>query len=435
MNYHSRSHLLFALLLLLFLLGAPGAVLSAKAAAAGRDGWKQDDSGSWYYYSDGEAVSGWQTINKKTYYFDPAKGNAMATGFTRIASGGKTYTYYFMDRDSISYTDAGLGQMMTGFKTIKRDGVKRAFYFADYRYKALPRGSMLTGFKTISGSKYYFADYRYKAMPYGARLSGWKTISGKKYYFADYRCPDRKVKGSFVTGFVLISDKAYFFSSTGVLDEGWAARNVIVIDPGHSSEIPDGEVPIGPGSKEMKEADNYGTQGIVTGVHEYELNLTVSLKLRDALQKKGYKVVMVRTTNKGQYSCVARAEVANRNKTAVFLRIHANAAPKDHSKKGAMALCITKDNPFIPGMYKKSRLLSDIILKSYVGATGCFNEGVEERDTLISNNWSKVPTTLIELGYMTNTKEDKLMQTKAYQTRMVTGLVNGIDAYFKETAR
>ena len=86
-------------------------------------------------------------------------------------------------------------------------------------------------------------------------------------------------------------------------------------------------------------------------------------------------------------------------------------------------------------MYKSSRLLSDLILKNYVKATGCFNEGVEERDTLISNNWSKVPTTLIELGYMTNAKEDKLMQTKAYQTKMVTGLVNGIDAYFKETAK
>ena len=431
MNFKSR----FCLLLFLVLLILPTVKLRADAASSGRDGWQQDDSGSWHYYTGGKPASGWKTINSKTYYFDPAKGNAMATGFTKIAADGKTYTYYFMDKDSVSYTDAGLGQMMTGFKTIKRDGVNRAFYFADYRYKTLPRGSMLTGFKTIAGSKYYFADYRYKAMPYGSRLSGWKTISGKKYYFADYRCPDWKVKGSFVTGFVLVSDKAYFFSSAGVLDETWASKHVIVIDPGHSSEIPDGDVPIGPGSKEMKEADNYGTQGISTGVHEYELNLTVSLKLRDALKQKGYKVVMVRTTNKGKYSCVARAEIANKNNAAVFLRVHANAAPKDHSKTGAMALCITKNNPFIPKMYKSSRLLSDLILKNYVKATGCFNEGVEKRDTLISNNWSKVPTTLIELGYMTNAKEDKLMQTKAYQTKMVTGLVNGIDAYFKETAK
>ena len=54
---------------------------------------------------------------------------------------------------------------------------------------------------------------------------------------------------------------------------------------------------------------------------------------------------------------------------------------------------------------------------------------------MMGNNWSKVPTTLIELGYMTNKKEDALMQTAAYQEKMLKGLVNGIDAYFKATVK
>ena len=53
---------------------------------------------------------------------------------------------------------------------------------------------------------------------------------------------------------------------------------------------------------------------------------------------------------------------------------------------------------------------------------------------MIANNWCKYPTTLIELGYMTNSKEDALMQTSAYQKKMLAGLVNGIDEYFKKTA-
>jgi N-acetylmuramoyl-L-alanine amidase len=85
-------------------------------------------------------------------------------------------------------------------------------------------------------------------------------------------------------------------------------------------------------------------------------------------------------------------------------------------------------------MYKKSRILSEVLLSSYVKATGCFNEGVWETDTMIANNWCKYPTTLIELGYMTNSKEDALMQTSAYQKKMLAGLVNGIDEYFKKTA-
>ena len=51
---------------------------------------------------------------------------------------------------------------------------------------------------------------------------------------------------------------------------------------------------------------------------------------------------------------------------------------------------------------------------------------------MTGNNWSKVPTTLIELGYMTNAAEDRKMATAAYQTKMVQGMANGIDDYFKK---
>ena len=54
---------------------------------------------------------------------------------------------------------------------------------------------------------------------------------------------------------------------------------------------------------------------------------------------------------------------------------------------------------------------------------------------MIANNWSKVPTTLVELGYMTNEREDPLMQTSAYKQKMVSGLLNGVDAYFKATVK
>ena len=80
-------------------------------------------------------------------------------------------------------------------------------------------------------------------------------------------------------------------------------------------------------------------------------------------------------------------------------------------------------------MYKQSRLLSDKILNSYVKATGCKKEYVWERDDLSGNNWSTVPTTLIELGYMTNAAEDKKMQNADYQKKMVSGIAAGIDQY------
>ena len=109
--------------------------------------------------------------------------------------------------------------------------------------------------------------------------------------------------------------------------------------------------------------------------------------------------------------------------------VHANAA-ESSTPTGAMTINITAHNPYTAATYSQSRRLSDCLIKAYCTATGAKSEGVVERDDLTGNNWAKVPTTLIEVGYMTNPTEDKLMQTDAYQTKMVQGIANGIDQFF-----
>lgn len=80
-------------------------------------------------------------------------------------------------------------------------------------------------------------------------------------------------------------------------------------------------------------------------------------------------------------------------------------------------------------MYKQSYNLSKAVLSAYVKETGCRKEYIWETDTMSGNNWSKVPTTLIKLGYMSNPAEDRRMQNAACQKKMVNGMANGIKEY------
>ncbi len=48
---------------------------------------------------------------------------------------------------------------------------------------------------------------------------------------------------------------------------------------------------------------------------------------------------------------------------------------------------------------------------------------------MTGNNWSQAPTTLIEMGYMSNPTEDRKMQQDSYQKKMVYGIANGINNY------
>ena len=203
----------------------------------------------------------------------------------------------------------------------------------------------------------------------------------------------------------------------------------VVLDPGHSSVVASGTEPLGPGSTENKAADTSGTSGTVSGLTEYELNLTVSQKLRTELQNRGYTVLMTRESNDVPVSCIERADVANNSDADAFVRIHANGS-EDSSAKGAMTICIAPGNPFYPALYEQARALSDCIINNLSEVTGCENDGVWETDSMSGNNWSQVPATIVEMGYMTNPDEDALMATDDYQNKIVKGIADGIDQYF-----
>ena len=283
-----------------------------------------------------------------------------------------------------------------------------------------------TGLKTINGKKYYFKN--------GKKVTGMHKIGNYYYFFSG------AAKGAMSGGWKLVKGHfRYFDKKTGRMavnrtvngrriDKNGIWVPVVVLDPGHSSKVAGGYEPLGPGSGQMKAKDTSGTQGVATNVPEYKLNLTIAKKLKTVLQKRGYKVILTRTNNNVALSCRQRAEIANKAKADAFIRIHANGSTYS-SANGAMTICTTKNSPYVPSLYTKSKALSTQLLNAYVKATGCKKEYVWETDSMSGNNWSKVPTTIIEMGYMSNPAEDRKMQNASYQKRMVQGIANGIDQY------
>lgn len=207
------------------------------------------------------------------------------------------------------------------------------------------------------------------------------------------------------------------------------AGKLICIDAGHQATPNTDTEPVGPGAEDKKAKVSAGNTGVTTGTEEYELNLEVALKLQSALEARGYTVKMIRTSNDVDISNAARAELANSDKTDAFIRIHANGST-DTNASGVMTVCQTKDNPYNADIYDSCKRLSADVLSGMAAATGANSEGVWETDSMSGINWCKVPVTIVEIGYMTNSEEDQKLVTSDYQNLLAKGIADGIDAYF-----
>lgn len=210
-----------------------------------------------------------------------------------------------------------------------------------------------------------------------------------------------------------------------------AAPLCVVIDPGHQRTGDASLEPVGPGASEQKARVTGGTTGRFTGIPEYECNLQVALLLREVLESRGYRVVLTREDHDVNLSNRERAEIAAQAGADVFVRLHANGS-ENPAMQGAMTICMTKDSPYHPELYADSFRLAACILDAMTARAGCERERLWETDTMSGINWSEMPSVIVEMGYMTNEKEDRLLADDAYRQLLAEGMADGIDRYFAE---
>lgn len=180
-------------------------------------------------------------------------------------------------------------------------------------------------------------------------------------------------------------------------------QKLIVIDAGHGDEDP--------GSS-------------ISNVDEKDLNLQIALKLKSALEEEGYEVMMTRSDDT-YLTLTERAEFANEVEADLFISIHQNSYIDDSTVSGIEVYYNESTKT------ESDEVLAQFIQTELVETTGARDRGIRAYDESVVTRKTEMPACLVELGYMTNKSELSLLQSDAYQYKLVTGMVNGINQFFE----
>ncbi len=194
-------------------------------------------------------------------------------------------------------------------------------------------------------------------------------------------------------------------SKNGVIEK---KDRLIVVDPGHGGNDP------GTSSK--------------SGIKEKDIALKISLKLRDKLERAGYgKVLMTRDTDK-TLVLKDRPKFANDNYADLFVSIHGNSVSGNSSVKGIEVLYTPKADNYMKGDQQThlARLVQDELIK----ATGTSNRGIKKRPNLVVIRDTKMPSILVETGFLSNPTEASKLNSDSYQDLVAEAIFKGIEKYF-----
>lgn len=166
----------------------------------------------------------------------------------------------------------------------------------------------------------------------------------------------------------------------------------ICIDPGHGGTSPG---------------------AAANGLVEKNLNLEVSLLLRDLLLKDGIDVVMTRTADV-TVSLAARTDLANRQACDFFISVHHNGAEAT-SARGIEVFHQVKSD--------KAKDLGRAVLRNMVDSLGLPSRGLKTRINSTGGDWyhvlreSKMPAIITEGGFLTSPQDAEVIKTKRYGSR------------------
>ena len=220
-------------------------------------------------------------------------------------------------------------------------------------------------------------------------------------------------------------------------------KKIVVLDPGHGGKDP-------------------GAIGY-SGVYEKNITLAMAKELKTILEKEGYKVYLTRSTDIF-IPLRDRVKIARKHNADLFMSIHADSAVNRSAKglsvytlsetasdKEAAALAERENKVDVVAglnLLEHSKEVSDILInlaqretmnRSSEFATFMVQE--MRKSVQLKDNTHRfagfavlkapdVPSVLLEMGYLSNRTEERLLKQKTYRKKLAESTSRAVEKYF-----
>ncbi len=253
------------------------------------------------------------------------------------------------------------------------------------------------------------------------------------------------------------------------------APNVAFLEPpidGHGVPFPDRKPAIRPSDRKPVIAIDPGHGGVdpgaigITGTREKDLTLAAAQQLKASLEKTGrYKVVLTRNRDIS-LQLRQRITLARRASADVFISIHADSisrpdvrglsvytlsetasdkeaaklAEKENKADLIIGMDLTHESSDVRNILIDLAQRESMNLAAHLAAT--LISQLKRQVTLLRNTHRfagfavlkapDVPSVLLEMGYLSNREEERLLKQSSYRQKLVGSIVEGLDTYFSE---
>ncbi len=270
---------------------------------------------------------------------------------------------------------------------------------------------------------------------------------------------------------VVIDDAVHPLETPPVLQDGelllpesvwrrWLSSWVVPVQPSPSFPHPMGPYPF---QTIILDAGHGGYDvGAIgrSGLREKSVTLDIALRLRDLLERDGFRVVMTRS-NDHFIPLSRRSEIANREEEGLFISIHANASRRrsvsgfevyrlaDNADDYARSVAAVGSGSLPRGISESvspetQAIVWDLLYtehragSSELAGSVCWglkdsripfqNRGVKSARFAVLKG-SRMPAVLIEVGFLSHPAEESRLRTAAYRQQLAEGIRKGIVAF------